>query len=550
MPIDPSIPLGIRPAQFESPLQTLGSMMQLRGLQQQQQANGLQLQNQQRAVQDDQAMRGAIRKFSAPGGMPDFDAAAADLESQGFGTAALKLRDSVFDQRKKMADGYKVQQENLKTRLGLASQIAYGINDESTFQRAKKAIGGLLGPDLAGQLGDTYDPETVKKAMAWGMTAKEQADVQHQAAQDAAKALELQREGPKKAAEAVEAWTSAGSKAFSLTQDQQGWDKARGLASQLGMPPAVLDQFGPEWSPEAAQRAAQLGIDPAKRAELEGQKAARTETGRHNRANEAVDRARLSNEDASVPQLTPEALDTVAHQFAMTGQLPPMGMGAKAGHVRTEIINRAADLYKGLDLPSQAAAYKANRDSLGKMQGQRDAIAAFEDTAKKNIDTFLDAAGKVVDTGSPLANSLARQVSGKMLGSSKQAEYDAARAVVLPEIAKIVSNPGLNGVLSDSARKEIAEFNPASATLGQTVSVMRLLKRDMTNRTDSLDDQIKSITSRIARPPGARGTAAADAGVDVGGSGTVLMMTPDGRTLNVPAAQVSEAVRRGAKLVQ
>ena len=83
-----------------------------------------------------------------------------------------------------------------------------------------------------------------------------------------------------------------------------------------------------------------------------------------------------------------------------------------------------------------------------------------------------------------------------------QAQYDAARQVALSEIAKITSNPNLSGALSDSARHEVAAFNPDTATLKQTVAVMTLLKRDMDNRKSSLDDQLKDIRQRIAAPPG------------------------------------------------
>lgn len=230
--------------------------------------------------------------------------------------------------------------------------------------------------------------------------------------------------------------------------------------------------------------------------------------------------------DEPALDLTPEALTLTAHQYAMTGQLPPMGMGKQGAAVRTKIINEAAKAYAGLDLPTQVAAYNANKESLKKLQGQRDAIGAFENTAAKNIDTFLATAGKVVDTGSPLANTLVRQVSGKLLGSPDQAAFDAARQVAINEIAKIVSNPNLSGTLSDSARHEVEAFNPQNATLAQSVAVMRLLKQDMQNRTGSLDEQIKDVQGRIATPPGSKGKDSTD---------RIPVIGPNGETGTVPA---------------
>jgi hypothetical protein len=200
--------------------------------------------------------------------------------------------------------------------------------------------------------------------------------------------------------------------------------------------------------------------------------------------------------------LTPAGIDIAALNYRKTGVMPPLGMGDKG--TRQRIINRAAELTtpdiarieKIADIAGNKQDYAANTDSLKSLQKSRDAIGAFEQTAQKNIDVFLDVAGKVVDTGSPLANKLAREVSGTLLGSPDQAAYDAARQVATNEIAKITSNPTLAGQLSDSARHEVDAFNPRNATLAQTVRVMRLLKTEMTNRKQAMDDEIAVVRGR------------------------------------------------------
>lgn len=210
-----------------------------------------------------------------------------------------------------------------------------------------------------------------------------------------------------------------------------------------------------------------------------------------------AEKQRVNDAKGDKTELSPEGLDAAAMMFARTGQLPALGNGDK--DTRKKIINRAAVLMPGLDVASAKADYGANTDSLKTLQKQRDTIGAFETTAKSNIQLFLDQAGKVVDTGSPMANTAARLVSGKMLGSPDQAAYDAARQVAVNEIAKIVAGGGLNAVLSDSARQEISHFNPKDATLKQTVAVMRLLTSDMENRQHGLDDQIAAIQGRIKK---------------------------------------------------
>jgi hypothetical protein len=211
-------------------------------------------------------------------------------------------------------------------------------------------------------------------------------------------------------------------------------------------------------------------------------------------ARERRERAQSVNDHTD---LSPAGLDAAALNYAKTGILPPLGMGDKG--TRKQIINRAAEMMPGLDLASAKADYTANQGALTQLTKQREAIGAFETTARKNIDLFLQTAGKVVDTGSPFLNLPLRKLSGAMLGSPDQAAFDAARQVAVNEVAKIVSNPTLSGTLSDSARHEVDAFNPENATLKQAVSVMRLLRQDMDNRTAALDDQIAGIKARIAK---------------------------------------------------
>lgn len=201
--------------------------------------------------------------------------------------------------------------------------------------------------------------------------------------------------------------------------------------------------------------------------------------------------------DEALP-LTPAGIEMAARRYLKDGTLPPMGMGKAGAGTRKEILNRAAEIDPEADIASNVAAFGADKGSLASMQKQRDAIGAFEETAKKNIDIFLEQAGKVVDTGSPLANTLVRQVSGSLLGSKDIPAFNAARQVAVNEIAKITSNPTLAGQLSDSARHEVEAFNPANATLAQSVAVMRLLKRDMDNRKMSLDNGLREIKDRIS----------------------------------------------------
>lgn len=286
---------------------------------------------------------------------------------------------------------------------------------------------------------------------------------------------------------------------------------ARQVGAQTGAAKLLAEMPGIQADTAVKQQVAagtQGGITPEQQARLAAERQRLTLEGQQKAISAgqlAVAQQREKRESAQDVgvKLTPQGLDIAAENFAKTGQLPPMGMGKQGAAVRSAIINRAAELHPDLDLASARAGFSADQGSLKQLQKQRDAISSFEQTASKNIDTFLQTAGKVVDTGSPLANALARGISGKVLGSPDQAAYEAARQVALNEIAKITSNPNLSGALSDSARHEVEAFNPNSATLKQTVAVMRILKSDMANRAGAMDEQIAAIKGRISGKAGA-----------------------------------------------
>lgn len=199
--------------------------------------------------------------------------------------------------------------------------------------------------------------------------------------------------------------------------------------------------------------------------------------------------------------ITPDSLDMIATQFAKTGALPALGMGKSSAGDRRKIFNRASELYPKVDIASNKADYDANKQSERTLTTNRDQIVSFENTAGKNLDNFLSTAKNIYDSDSPWINAPIRTINERGLGSADLAAFNAARQVAINEIAKVTSNPGLTGQLSDAARKEVESFIPSDATLKQIYSVAAILKSDMKNRHDSLDEQLKEIQKRIAAPP-------------------------------------------------
>jgi hypothetical protein len=197
-------------------------------------------------------------------------------------------------------------------------------------------------------------------------------------------------------------------------------------------------------------------------------------------------------------QLTPEAIQMAAQMYATTGQLPSLGMGSSGASARSQILNAAPKVGGDTNIAANKATYRADSGSLAQAQKMRDSVVAFEKTASKNLDLFTNQAKKVIDSGSPWINQPLRSIDRNALGNADQAAFDAARQVALTEIAKVVNNPSLSSVLSDTARREVLSLNPENATLAQINSVASILKQDMANRRTSLDQQITEIKGRMA----------------------------------------------------
>lgn len=150
----------------------------------------------------------------------------------------------------------------------------------------------------------------------------------------------------------------------------------------------------------------------------------------------------------------------------------------------------------GREKVAGAADMRSLSNSLNAMVGQKNAIEAFENTAIKNLDVLVDLAKKVDATGVP---AIERWVRGgrQAAGSPDIAEFHLQWSLTVPEIAKILTNPRLVGVLSDSARHEVQEALPYASSAEQLKRIADRLKLDFKNRSTATDEQIEKIRRQI-----------------------------------------------------
>lgn len=460
MPVDPSIILAgaQQTAHYDSPLETMQKVLAARQLQQQSQAGLLQLQQQKQAIADDQSARSA---YSANQG--NTLATIAALAGKGLYKQAGSLQKQYGEQQKTQAETEKTVVEGQKARAGIAEisqkiQIANAEHTASLMghvldapeadrpQAYQDALQVALQNHFVqpGQFPDQYTPELAGRLEAAQKTTISAVD-------QAKQKLEQQKMGlSEKHANAAEQLAALAQKQKQDYQQQQ----------------IALQQRGQDI------------------------------TMRGQNMTDARQRQTLEAQDTT-GEISAQALDNAAETYKNTGQLPQLGQGKRSGALKAAILNKAAEKYGSFDASTSKANFEADKGSLITLQKAKDQVESFENTANKNLDVFLEKSKGVADLGSPILNAPARMISKTLLGSQKYAEFENARQTAVTEIAKVLSNPGVSGQLTDSARKEMENAISPNATTGQIQGAVNVLKRDMQNRKSSMDEQIGLIKGRL-----------------------------------------------------
>jgi hypothetical protein len=484
MPIDPNaFSSQLQPQ--ANPLQQLGQVLALKNAVQQQKAGNIELQQHQQALKDQQAMTAAMQEWDGK----DFNALPGLMLKKGASAqAVMSTKSGILEQQQKLATLGKDQLANEAIKNDRFAQSVANVRTLPPDQQPQAFEAAKADAVKSGYM----DPAHAQQLVYQGpkqLDLLEKSLIGHKASLEAADKLastaNTQAELPGKQADSAQKQRMAAANKLAMAQTPQAYQ------SLWGQLPANVAQSFPtpdQWTPKSRAQILQAGMTPEQvvttqqgAQRIAGEAAGRAETHRHNIASEG--------------SLTPEALTMAANQFATTGQMPQMGRDSAT---RKLIMNEAARLYPTLDAAGNAAAYKANSESLKALQKNFDQVTAFENTAGKNLDVFLNTAKKVVDFNSPLVNQPLRAIEGKLAGNPDQAAFSAARTTALTEIAKVLNSSNASGVLSDSARHEVEGLIGPDATLKQIYSAANILKQDMANRHEAYQDQINAIAKRTS----------------------------------------------------
>jgi hypothetical protein len=222
--------------------------------------------------------------------------------------------------------------------------------------------------------------------------------------------------------------------------------------------------------------------------------------------------AKLSQETAS-GNWSPDSVEFAAQTYAQTGQMPPVGMGTKAMRVRDQILQRASEIARGVNVPAAPGAEPqapvdmataasnvtaAKQTKAAQAATVRDFSAGpssrrvtANNTAINHLDTMSKLATDLGNSDIRVANAAATAFA-KATGSPAPANFDAARQLVAAEVIKaVVANGG--GV---KEREEAANQFSRANSPAQLKGVVNTYKELLAGQLDTLGQQYESGTGR------------------------------------------------------
>lgn len=512
--IDASIPLQVKPPQ--SPMDQYGRVLAIQNAlgqqqvqQQQIQSGQIQLQQQQQDQQDQQVFRKILADTNASlqPGENLYEKAMPKLAGNVSPKLMMSLQEASLKHQKELAEKEKIDIENQNKKDTFNANALNVIADQKDPVQQANLYGQYRADAIAKGMG-TEKNIPVDFDANWVYLHRFLSPEVIKQNNEAITAKSRETDSATRKAELLDKRDKDFLNAASGAQSQQQLDQMVSQAKREGVTVGAISRVPAMFSPQSMQQFGRTLQTAEQRVQSDQAAANATETKSYHEkelANAAerigLERGRLF-QDKEETKLSPEAVGKMSEMFATTGQLPTLGMGKNAAAMRSQIINQAAKDYPTVQFATNQAAFQANKASLSSLQKQTDSITAYEKSAGKNLDQFLQTAKGVVDSGSPWINKPLRSIASSALGSTDQAAFNTAREVATAEIARILTaSPTGGGVVSDSARQEAQGLLGPNATLKQIYRASEILRADMKNRLQSSNDQIKAINERITVNP-------------------------------------------------
>lgn len=312
MPIDPSIPLQIKPVQID-PIGTLGKLYSLRHAQQVSQ--GQELENKQRALElqgktDDAADEAAIDaelKNVDPNDPQGLHAAGERLRKSGHGRAAAKFNAGLLKAQRDSVAAEGVQIDTIRKAHEFQADVLGGVDGPEKYKMARSLMrlaAERQGPEALAafdkQVPEEYDPAWVENMRSVLLTTTQRSTAAQRSQEEQHWLLEhgLPDENGNIDPKAIEVGASVLGNQLVHATSEQDWQQMFKAFAQHNHPAiteAVFQRFAKSYSPKAAKAAGDQTLTEKDRQTL-GFEAARVKNeGR--RIDEAADARKEREKD-------------------------------------------------------------------------------------------------------------------------------------------------------------------------------------------------------------------------------------------------------------
>ena len=232
----------------------------------------------------------------------------------------------------------------------------------------------------------------------------------------------------------------------------------------------------------------------------------------------------------NVPQLSEDALDLAAASFAEKGVMPNLGVGAKGSQLKTDILNRAAELNKIAGVtPMQAVASRAVRradaSALTAVTKQADVTAAFGNTVMGHFDQALEQAkaGGVPTNMGPIINNWVQKGS-VALGGKDVPPFAVSLLTAADEYAKVLDGSTGAAGASVSSRQAAADLFKSGYNVEQLKPIIESVRGLIATKEKEYTGQQNEIKIRLGAAPTAPTAAPVTKIID----GVTYTKTPNG----------------------
>lgn len=311
---------------------------------------------------------------------------------------------------------------------------------------------------------------------------------------------------------AMEAYHKGEAETFAMKREE--WKEASEKAREQNQ--KELELYNAQWKKHGAAVADKMAEMQAIAAGVKDEvMIAGLKTGQLERIDKILEAREKANDKLEEIHAKENAIDPGVvennAQLISSGAMPPVtgyGLRSKGGAAtmaRVYDINpnyRAEDYYasKAAKIVESTAEGRANSAALTAITKQKAAVDSYEGLARKNGEVLLGLADKVDRTGIPVIEKWLR-AGMKATGDPDVSKFDTQIQIYRAEVARILTNPNLTGVLTDSSRHEAEGFLQGGISSEQLKAVVNLLNGDFDRRKQSIQTEIDNIKGQLHGKP-------------------------------------------------